>query len=364
MNRRGVCYDVGRVMIGQSWRPVFDTDEMHRELEIIRDDLHCNAVRICAQDIDRLMTAGRDALEQGLEVWLSPELWDHSPEETLEYVVEAAKQAEDLRRAQSGQVVLSVGTELTLFMRGILEGDTFLERLRHPSFEEKIRSGEHNAPLAEFLARANDAVRQVFKGRVTYASVPLESVDWSRFDFVAVDLYRDVRIRDRFDDLLRRYFAHGRPVVITEFGCCTYRGAADAGGMGWAIVDLDIAEYANRLPELNGEYVRDESEQARELTELLTIFEGAGVDGAFVFTFVAPTSPTSEDPKFDLDMASYALVKSYGNRLGDLAAGLANSPWDASRSGTTYPDMPWEPKESFRAVANFYAPLGVSVEER
>jgi len=23
--------------------------------------------------------------------------------------------------------------------------------------------------------------------------------------------------------------------------------------------------------------------------------------------------------------------------------------------GTTYPDMPWEPKESFRAVADFYA---------
>jgi hypothetical protein len=139
MNRRGVCYDVGRVMMGQSWRPVFDTGEMHRELEIIKEDLHCNAVRICGQDIDRLTTVGRDALEQGLEVWLSPELWDHSPEETLEYVVEAARQAEELRRGGRGQVVFSVGTELTLFMRGILEGDTFIERFRHPSFEEKIR---------------------------------------------------------------------------------------------------------------------------------------------------------------------------------------------------------------------------------
>lgn len=37
-----------------------------------------------------------------------------------------------------------------------------------------------------------------FKGSVTYASVPLEIVDRSRFDFVSVDLYRDVRIRDRF----------------------------------------------------------------------------------------------------------------------------------------------------------------------
>jgi hypothetical protein len=29
-----------------NWRPVFDAHEMHRELEIIKDDLHCNAVRI------------------------------------------------------------------------------------------------------------------------------------------------------------------------------------------------------------------------------------------------------------------------------------------------------------------------------
>src|SRR4029450_2856045 len=92
MNRRGVCYDVGRVMMGQSWRPVFDSAQMHRELEIIKEDLHCNAWRICGQDIDRLTSVGRDALEQGLEVWLSPELWDHSPEETLQYGGEGAKQ--------------------------------------------------------------------------------------------------------------------------------------------------------------------------------------------------------------------------------------------------------------------------------
>jgi hypothetical protein len=33
------------------------------------DDLHCKAVRICGQDIDRPTTVGRDALEPRLEVW-------------------------------------------------------------------------------------------------------------------------------------------------------------------------------------------------------------------------------------------------------------------------------------------------------
>jgi hypothetical protein len=46
----------------------------------------------------------------------------------------------------------------------------------------------------------------------------------------------------------------------------------------------------------------------------------------------------NENSKFDLDMASYALVKSYANKRG-----------------TTYTDMTWEPKESFQAVADYYA---------
>jgi hypothetical protein len=77
-----VSYDVGRVM-GLNWRPVFDRRVVHRELEIVRDDLHCNAVRICGRDIDRLTTAAEDALTLGLEVWLSPEMWNKSPRETL-----------------------------------------------------------------------------------------------------------------------------------------------------------------------------------------------------------------------------------------------------------------------------------------
>jgi hypothetical protein len=43
VNRRGVSYDVGRVL-GLNWRPDFDPTVVHRELEIIKNDLHCNAV--------------------------------------------------------------------------------------------------------------------------------------------------------------------------------------------------------------------------------------------------------------------------------------------------------------------------------
>ena len=128
MRLKGVCYDVGRHM-GFNWRPNFDLNVVHRELEIINKDLHCNGVRICGQSIERLMLATKDALEQGLEVWLSPEMWDKSPEDTLAYMIKAAEAAEDLRKNSKGNLVLSVGSELTLFMRGIVEGKELVARI-------------------------------------------------------------------------------------------------------------------------------------------------------------------------------------------------------------------------------------------
>ena len=92
-----------------------------------------------------------------------------------------------------------------------------------------------------------------------------------------------------------------------------------------------------------------------ELSEMIRIFDHAGVDATFVMTFVAPLNPCSDDPMFDLDMANYSLVRSYGGRLGPLGAAHPDAPWDRERLGGTYRDMPWEPKASFRAVADSYA---------
>ena len=71
---------------------------------------------------------------------------------------------------------------------------------------------------------------------------------------------------------------------------------------------------------------------------VLSILDSICVDGAFVFTFVSPALTYNEDPKYDLDMASYSLVKSF-----------------VDKHGTIYPDMSWEPKESFKAVADYFA---------
>jgi hypothetical protein len=334
MNRRGVCYDVGRVMMNKNLRPEFDPEIIQHELEIIKEDLHCNVVRICGKDVKRLMKASEFALKIGLEVWVSPELWDKNPEDTMEYIVEAAVETEKLRLKYEGKVVFVMGTELSLFMNGILNGRNFIERLQSPDFMEIISKCMHNPVLNKFLEKGNDLVRSVYNGPVTYASAPFESVDWNLFDFVCVDMYRDAKIKDEYTKILKSYVSYGKPVVIGEFGCCTYEGAEDYGGWGWNILGgLDSEE-------LNGNYVRNESVQAYELTEQLHILKNIGVDGGFVYTFVQPTFKHLKDSRYDLDMASYSLVKTLSNG-----------------HGITYNDMSWEPKESFYSVSEFYDDL-------
>jgi hypothetical protein len=353
MRAKGVCYDVGSVM-GFNWRPRFRPESVRREIQIIKDDLRCNAVRITGQDIGRLSVAAEAALDQGLEVWFSPTLWDRTPEDTLRYVAEAAEAAERTAETHKGQLVFVAGGESTLFMRGILEGKTFRDRLRNPNMMARVKAGEHNKPLNDYLVRANKAVRSVFHGKVTYASLVWEQVNWDPFDFVGIDHYRASKMEDMYVPMLEPSFKHGKPVVVTEFGYATTHGGIGDGGLLLSSAGLEksiVNEYSQYFhykipvlgrfirPRLNGEHVREESWQAKKLIETLGILDSAGVDGAFISGFISQITPYSDEPKYDLDMASSSLVKYY----------------EGGRKGTTYPDMPWEPKESFRAVADYFA---------
>ena len=122
----GVVYDVGRAMGPRSadWRPDYTPALVRRELEIIRADLGATAVRVCARDPRRLAFAAAYALDLGLDVWVCPELWNATPAATLEHLAAAAPIVEELRRRAPERVTLSVGNELTFFMRGIVPGRT------------------------------------------------------------------------------------------------------------------------------------------------------------------------------------------------------------------------------------------------
>jgi hypothetical protein len=343
MKRKGVVYDVGCVA-GVNWRPDHSPALVHRELEIIKTDLRCTAVKLRGRDIGRVMAAAEDALNHGLEVWLSPELWNRAPDTTLRYISRAAAAAEDLRTGWPGQVVFSVGTELSLFMRGIVAGRTSGRRVR--ALREILTTGADNAPLNALLAQATRAVRQVFGGPVTYAALPVERVDWPLFDIIGTNHYWREPARDRYLPALKPLLKSGRPVVISEFGFRTRTGADQTGPAGPENIEpvsmsLHLLPLTRALvrPRVRTIHERNEELQAHCLARQLKLLDAAGVDGGFVFTFTAPLWSGDDDPRHDLDTDSFSLVKSCPGR----------------RHGTVYPGMAWEPKQAFLAVADHYA---------
>lgn len=197
--------------------------------------------------------------------------------------------------------------------------------------------------MREFLRRAVETVRARFGGTVSYASLPLEGVDWTAFDIIASDaVYRSAATAANFRELVRAYVALGRaqgkPVAVTESGCMTFRGAADSASDIHSLVEWGEDGRPKRL---KGEYGRDETEQADDLRDLLAIFDSEGVDAAFIYTFARYDLPHRSDPGADLDVVSCGVVKVFDPASGE--------------RGQRYPDMPWEPKAAFDVVSELYA---------
>ena len=340
MDIKGVCYDTGRAYgTGFVTRRVFDPAMTRRELRIIRDDLHCNAVRFQGTDITRLMTAATAALElDGLQVWLSPELFKRSQAQTIAYLARAAAAAAPLHERFPGRLTFCVGTESSLFTKGIVPGRTVDQRIASIR-KQGLRDAPPNEKLDTFLAEAAGAVRTAFRGPLTYASLPFETVDWSLFDVIGVDLYRNSKVEPCYTERVRSYAGQGKPVVNAEFGHSSYLGDRP-GLMEFGEIDMmSLALHRIGLgrPHLKqGTYVRDEEHQARELTKTLGILDAEGMNGAFIWTFADPWLPHTADPRHDLDMTSTALVKTLERGPGSDA-------------------LPWEPKQAFAAVATFYA---------
>jgi hypothetical protein len=338
MRAKGIAYDTGFSYRGSVSRERFDPAVVRRELAIIRDDLHCNTVQVVGGDPDRLEQAARIAAELGLEVWFSPYPLELSPEEILSLFIDCAQRAERLRKA-GGEVVFVAGAELTIMNRGFAAGDTLQERLASLLSEpgRRERLAEVSARFNDFLVRAVPEIRERFAGRITYASIPFERPDWTLFDIVSVELIRSPEVAGQYRGAVRSLVAGEKPVAITGFGSCAYAGAADRGARAMEIVEYDEATQAPLR--LDGEYTRDEAGQATDIREVLEIFDAEEVDGAFIWLFELCNFPhrPGGDPRDDLDLASPAIVKTLDGRRGD-----------------TYPDMTWEPKAAFTAVADCY----------
>lgn len=340
MQIRGVNYDTGiETFAGLSSRPFWNPKVVEREIEIISHYLHCNAIRVYGDNIQRLVFAAECALKNKLEVWISPNRPNCDITSTLDFIKESASAAENLSK-QDSNIVLVIASESSLFVKGIMPGETDAERLAllaDPVRFVQSTSARHDSPkerFDDFIRKALAVSKKEFGGPLSYASGAWEDVDWSHFDYVGLDAYRDANTRQSFAVFLRHAKQFGKPVVATEFGCCTFRGARDKGAWAWTIAD-------RKQDRINVSVRRDEDEQANELNDVLKIFNSEELAGAFAFTFVASAYPhRSSNPERDLDMASYAIVKTLE---GDPANG--------------YLGLPWKPKQAFYELARQYSQM-------
>lgn len=340
MRAKGITYDTGFVRMGSNSREHLNPEVVERELTIIRDDLHCNAVHIVGCDPGRLELAARHAAALGLEVWFSPYPLELTNAEILALLLDCAERAERLR-ASGAEVVFVTGVELSVMNRDFIPGDSVEGRvgqlLADPVGRHE-RLADVSTHLNDFLREAVAKVRERFRGRITYAAIQFERVDWDLFDIMTFELIRSAEVADQFRDGVRSLVAQPKPVAITGFGTAAWLGAGDVAPRSMEILASD--ENTGAPLRLTGEYKRDEAGQATYLRELLEIFDSEGVDSAFVFLFALYNLPhrPGGDPRHDLDLASLGVVKVLDGR-----------------HGTTYPDMPWEPKDAFAAVAEHYA---------
>ncbi|MFI2423196.1 abortive phage infection protein [Streptomyces sp. NPDC018955] len=332
LRRRGVVYTLGA---GETPGTAWSARRMRTDVRAIRDELHADTIDVTGDGVERLTATAAEAAERGLHVWLQPTLGDAPQRDILEHLAECGRFAERLRR-QGASVELSVGCEFWLFVPGIVPGETVLERV------ENLKNGTVDLEpmqrrLDRFTARAAATGRSVFGGRLGYAAAQDDTVDWDLFDVVGIDYYaHHPRRRDHVREL-RRHQRWGKPLAITEFGTCAYAGAPEAGGMGWEAVD-----YEKDPPEIRGGLVRSERVQAEYVTGLLDVFESMGLYAAMAFEFVTPDAThRPDDPRHDLDMASYSITKV-----------LRDDPDDPAS------DWHWERKEAFHALARRYGRYG------
>ena len=225
-----------------------------------------------------------------------------------------------------------MGTEAPLFTKGIVPGRSVNQRIKNIR-RTGLRNRPYTAQLNAFLNQAIERARKSFHGPLTYAATMFEYPDWSRFDIIGIDHYRNSKVEATYAERLRSRLSLGKPVVNAEFGHSSYRGD-NPGHMEFGELDL-TSLFLNRAhigrPRLKpGTNIRDEDHQASELIKTLEILDAEGAAGAFIWTFADPWLIHTPDPEHDLDMTSTAPVK-------------------------TYPDQTWKPKKAFHAVADFYA---------
>ena len=128
MRARGINYDTGFLPGAALTRKSFKAEDVRRDMAVIADELHCDAVRVSGREPDRLSIAAECAAAAGMEVWFAPFPVDLSADELLPFLADCARRAEEVRHG-GAEVVFVAGCEISAFCSGFIPGDAYGDRL-------------------------------------------------------------------------------------------------------------------------------------------------------------------------------------------------------------------------------------------
>jgi hypothetical protein len=246
-----------RIFVGWKGMKSIPKDVTDEKLDIVRNELGCNAVYIYGNTEfeDDLIAAGKNAIGKGFDrIYIQPMYLDLPIDDTVEKIGEFAKKVKVLRE-MSAAIVFTVGHEFTYDSYGLVPGETYPERLLypldHPDFMEKAY-----AMLPDVFRRIIALCKDNYGYQITYDATIEEGdriVPWSDpiFESVGTSAY----IWDRagwteswIAERLARLRRFGKPVNFSEWGCLTYRGAAaEFIGVNMASSPYDEDEQANYI---------------------------------------------------------------------------------------------------------------------
>ena len=335
MKIKGMNYDIGIQFafgVPESCNNRFNPEQMKTDFAIIKNDLGCNAIRLSGTNVDEMVTGTELVLQAGLDCWVSPHYIDAPIEVVEKETQECAARVEALRQKYpDNEVVFMYGCEMHHFAP-FIPGANFAERIQKLGDPKIIAEGTRK--LNEYFARTIPEIRRVFHGRITYCTVWFEPIDWTLFDIISLDHYKDMynNKNNKYIEDLKPFTQLGKPFAVTEIGYCCFEGCSQHGAAGY----MQLYPVGNGM--LNTVMNRAEKEQADALVDALNDIDAAGCDGAFAFTFVYGNMPhVEDDPIRDMDMAGFSVVKTFAD----------------GRKGKVFPGTSWDPKEAFYALQDF-----------
>lgn len=280
-------------------------ERFRREIQIIKNELGCNSLRIAGEDTKRALRIAEIAVEEGVVPWMSPRFGGRNFDETKKLFSGYVKAC--IEHGLQGYPLI-VANELVFDCSDAVKLDPGVDKgmsSRHEAIHEILKTGGR-PDVTKYVDELVHTARELgWVGPLTYAAFAYETVDWQKIQepnlYVSANIYweRDLengqaRAPEHYERKIQSLIAQaqGRGVIITEFGATPHEKTLAYGGGSF---------------QLRGEVNYDAQLQA--ISSYLGVIKKHPDIGYFLYAFDEPKHPARE--------GSYAIVDRGNNILHD-----------------------------------------------